>query len=377
MKLIKLLIIVLILIFSINTSVKAQGEEFEVKQWRIGYYESGDVPFFNNILKNFVEQLIVDGYFPKIDMRVFDVCDSRNTWHALSQVDNAVVKFVEGAYWSNQWVDDVYKLPTVKVNRAIEQHNLDVVLIMGTLAAQRAVRKSNTIFIVMGASNVYSTGITKGGIYSGYANVFATINPFKYKQQIKTFYTIIDFKKLGIVYRNDPRGRSYSAVSDVEEMAVKLGFDLVSCFSDPEELNETKSLKDLWECYDFLSRRVDAMYITIHGALLNHHNATTLAAPFLKNKVPTFVQEDPELVRHGFLMAIAPKTTCKSEGVFVAKNFEKIMSGAIPGELDMRFHEDTKLYINLETAMLIDLDIPESIKLIADTIYKRIEPCRK
>ena len=167
MKLVKVTIIILSLLLSFN--VITQAEEFEVRQWRIGYYESGNVAFFNNILRNFVHQLILDGYFPKIDMRIFDICDSRNTWYELSRVDDAAVKFVKDAYWSNEWTEDTYKLPRIRIDRAIEQNNLDAVIIMGTLAAQRAVRKSNVVFLVLGASNVYQSGVTKSDIHSGYA----------------------------------------------------------------------------------------------------------------------------------------------------------------------------------------------------------------
>jgi len=365
--------LILFMLFVLILSNVASVEAFEVKQWRVGYYESGPIPLFDNILKNFVTQLSADGYFPPVDKKIFDSCDSRNTWAKLSKINDVKVKFVKDAYWSNVWSEETYKLPRVRVENAIKKYNLDAVIIMGTLAAQRAVGESSAVFLVMGCSNVYKTGITKGPVYSGYKNVFATINPYKYKQQLKTFHSIVDFKKLGIVYRDDARGRSYAAIDDVEEMARRLGFEIMTCYSDPEEKNMTKSMKDLWECYDHLAKNVDAMYITIHGVFINHRNTYKMALPFLKHKVPTFVQEDPELVKHGFLMAMTPENTCRSEGVFAAKNFEKIMNGATPGDLDMRFHEDTVLYINLKVADIIGFTIPESILMVADTIYKDIE----
>ena len=369
----KIIKVLLIFVLTLTLTNVCSAEEFSIRQWRVGYYESGPVPLFNNILKNFVEQLSLDGYFPNIDDKVFDACDSRNTWDALSNTDNGIVKFVKNAYWTNVWTEDDSKLPRVRIEREINKYRLDAVIIMGTLAAQRAVGEDSIVFLVMGASNVYESGIVKGPVYSGYPNVFATLNPYKYKQQLKTFHAIVDFKRLGIVYRDDSRGRSYAAVNDVEEMAKELGFELSVCFSDPEERSEIASVKDLWECYDHLSKRVDAMYITEHGALLNHNYALQLAEPFLRNGVPTLVQEDPALVQHGFLMAVAPENTCKSEGVFAAKKFEKIIDGETPGDLDMRFREDTVLYINTKVAEIIGFKVPDSILVISDKVYREIK----
>jgi len=344
------------------------------KQWRVGYYESGRVPLFNNILKSFVKQLIMDEYFPELPASVFEIKDNKKLWNELSKINNAKIKFVKEVYCENNWVNGGLVIRQEKIDSVLRKYKIDIVMVMGTLAAQKLIKDNNSaVFIIMGASNIYKAGVTKGKIYSGYRNVFATINPHKYKQQMKIFHSIVEFKKLGIVYWDTPRNKTYSAIEDVEEMSKKLGFEIVSCFSNPEEMDEEKAINDLKGCYKHLAKRADAVYITVHRSLLKHSNVYELALPFLKAKVPTFVQEDPRLVEHGFLMAISPESDCQSEGRFAAQNLKKIIEGAVPGELDMRFHEKTSLYINKEVADIIEFEVPESILMVADKVYERIK----
>lgn len=344
------------------------------KVWRIGYTQSGvNIPIFNKALKGFIQQLIKDGYFPSLSPAVFKNTDNKKIWGIISNISNGEIKFVKNAFLDQHWKDTDYTLSKKQANKCIKKYNLDVVLVMGTLAAQKCViRNTNTIFIIMGASNVYKSGITSGQTYSGFDNVFATIDPCIYKQQIKVFHSIIGFNKLGIVFKDTIRDRTYAGIDDIEDMSKVLNFDVVTCFSDPENLNIEEAEDDLEECYKHLAKLVDAVYVTAHRALLYHKYAYRMALPFLKNKIPTFVQSDPKLVKHGFLISMIAKEPGKDEGAFTAKQFEKILNGAVPGKLKMKFHEKTSLFINKKVAKIIGIKIPKSILKIADKVYERI-----
>jgi len=371
MKIILILILFAIPMLSYGIDVYAAPEYNKVL--RIGYTESGNTPIFNNILKGFIRQLIKDDYFPPLDPTIFKETDNKKIWEVLSAISNGKIKFVKDAFLEHNWDEGDATLSRKQARECIKKYRLDVVLVMGTLAAQKCIiHDINTIFIVMGASNVYKSGITTGETYSGFDNVFATIDPYIYKQQIKLFHSIINFNKLGVVFKDTVRNRTYAGIDDIEEMSKKLGFDIITCFSNSEELDVKKAVNDLEECYKHISKLTDSMYITVHTGLLNYKYSYRLALPFLKNKVPTFVQEDPELVKRGFLMSITAKEPGKTEGTFTAKRFEEIINGAIPGKLDMRFHEKTSLFINKKVAEIIGIKIPSSILKIADKVYERI-----
>lgn len=370
-------IILILLLFAIpmliyGNNYNAVSEEHKV--WRIGYIESGSVPLFNNALKGFVQQLIKDDYLSPLAPNIFKETNNKKIWGALSDASSNRVKFVKKAFLENDWRAVGDALSRKRMCKCIKENKLDVVLVMGTLAAQKCISyNTDTVFIIVGASNVYMSGITASKTYSGFDNVFATIDSCKYKQQIKTFHSIIGFDKLGVVYKDTVRNRTYAGIDDIEEMSKTLDFEIATCFSNPEERNMKESVNNLEGCYKHLAKSIDAMYITVHGALLDHNNAYKMALPFLKNKIPTFVQEDAKLVEHGFLMSIVAKEPGKDEGTFTAKRFEEILNGATPGKLDMRFHEKTSLFINKRVAEIIGVKIPDSILMVADKVYERIK----
>src|SRR3546814_17102349 len=63
---------------------------------------------------------------------------------------------------------------------------------------------------------------------SGRDNLHTRIEPERYQRQVRLFHEIVPFKQLGIVYEDSEAGRTYAAVSAVEQVGRELGFAIQS-----------------------------------------------------------------------------------------------------------------------------------------------------
>jgi putative ABC transport system substrate-binding protein len=85
------------------------------------------------------------------------------------------------------------------------------------------------------------------------------------------------------------------------------------------------------------------------------------------HRIPAIYERD-SLVQEGGLMSYGPS----SDEIFrrVAVYVDKILKGAIPGELSVEQMDRTYLHINLKTAKALGLSIPQSLLLRADEVIQ-------
>jgi len=62
--------------------------------------------------------------------------------------------------------------------------------------------------MVFSTSNAVQVGIVNSNDYSGRDQVWAHMDPDRYRQQIEVFHDIFAFKKLGMVYEDSVSGRA-------------------------------------------------------------------------------------------------------------------------------------------------------------------------
>jgi len=157
-------------------------------------------------------------------------------------------------------------------------------------------------------------------------------------RQIRLFHKLLNFKKLGIVFRNDIVGKS-----NIEKAAEELGIEIVSCYIKPEQIASDK----ITECLQTLVKSSEAICVT-RTMLTNRGNISEIVRIANENSIPTFLQEGSEDVRYGFLMGLSD-------------NCGKL-SGKTP-----------KIAINIRTAKIIRYDPPLEVLEMADKIYPDIE----
>jgi len=346
------------------------------KKWRIGYYEGGEYKDYQTYLITLVEGLSTLGWLNKIDFPVFKNEDNDNTklvWDILvQQTKSEYIEFVEEAYWSAEWYDNIRKKNKEDVIKYLQEKKLDLIIAGGTWGGlDLANNEHNVPVLVISTSDPIQAGIIKSAKDSGYDHVHAVCDPDRYLRQLRAFHNIINFEKLGVVYENTDDGKVYAALNDVIKISLEGEFDVVTCIAADADLTAQESMEGVYKCHEELAQTTDAVYITAHRGV-NPKWMPGILKPLFDHKIPTFAQEGPDQVKHGVLLSIARVET-EEMGLFQAKVIGYIFNGKKPRDIDQIFEEPKRIVINLEAAKLMDIDIPESVVNAADKVYDYIE----
>jgi ABC-type uncharacterized transport system substrate-binding protein len=345
------------------------------KKWRIGYLESG--PFYT-YTPNFISLIIglsELGWIEKPNMPApKDEYDTKTIWDWLStDMKSDYLEFPKDAYYNEKYDKDIRnKIKAEVINRLNTKKDIDFMIAMGTWAGQDLANNEHKVpTMIVSVSDAIRSKIVKSVTDSGFDHIHARVDPARYERQVRLFHDIIHFDKLGIAFENTPEGRTIAAIDDAEKVAKEKGFKIVHCFTK-NIVSDTKIADDsVINCFEELSKKVDAVYITNQTGI-NSQNMKNILAPLYKQKIPTFSQVGSDHVKRGVLMCIA-RVGFKYIGGFHAETMAKIFNGAKPRELRQLFEEPPKISINLAVAKIIGYDPPVDVLGAADEIYEKIE----
>ena len=388
----QLTVIVIMSIFILNVSAfAADATKFSTKpklnnqkKWRIAYYEGG--PFINypTTLIEIVNGLIGLGWIESANIPEIKGKNTEKLWEWLSSnLKSDYLEFVKDAHYSANWNKNSKKgqesLRDKTARKIIKRFNkkkdIDLIIAMGTWAGQDLANDKHTInTLVCSTSDPITAKIIKSADDSGFSHVHARLDPTRYERQLKVFYDIIGFKKLGVAYKDTIGGRSYSAIATVEKMARELNFEIVRCHVKSDSKGE-EEVKSLLSCYKKIAKDVDAIYVTSQTGV-NKKSITNIVNLFNSSNIPSFSQHGMKYVKYGLLMSIS-QAGLKFVGKFHAKTIAQIFNGAKPGELNQVFKAPLSIALNLKTAELIGYDPPVDVIGAADEIFQEIETYKK
>ena len=340
------------------------------KKWRIGYYEGGPYINYPANLKAIAKGLAKLGWMSDIRFeQPKDPTDSMSVWLALSAAKSDYLQFVKKDYSSADWDDEKRKRNREAVLARLAGNHLDFTIAMGTWAGQDLANNRHSVpTMVVSTSDPVKSGIVKSAARSGFDHVHAKCDPQRYLRQLRLFHDIIGFKRLGVVYEYTEVGKTYAAVSDIERVAKRRGFTLVSCEARWSGVPQQERTQEVIECHKQLAPQIDALYLTVHAGVDTNH-MDELLAPLMAHKIPTWSQRGPQEVRHGVLLSISRKGF-EAVGMYHAFIMARIFNGAKPGSLNQIFVDPKHIAINLKTAKTIDFKPPIGLLKVADTIYK-------
>ena len=243
---------------------------------------------------------------------------------------------------------------------------------VGTWAGKDlANNRHTTPTLILTASDAVGAGIIKSNEDSGYDHVQAHVDPSRYERQLSIFQDVIEFKKLGIAYEDSVDGRSYAALEIVNKVAKKKKFEVVTCFTQSDIVDQDAAGKSVVTCFEKLAAaKVDGIYVTQQGGV-NSKTITTLVKIANGHRIPTFSQSGSQEVKNGILISLS-NSDFKYVGLYHAKLIAKIFNGAKPRQLDQIFEGPPKVAINLKTAQLIGFDPPMVLLGASDEIYSEI-----
>jgi len=350
------------------------------KKWRIGYLEGGPNEGYPDNLRALITAFSEIGWTKKkVDFPIqVDKSDTKNLWVWISRnVKSDYIEFLPDAYWSNNWDEQLRpknrKLILERLNR---NKDVDLMLAMGTWAGQDLANNEHSVpTTVMFATSPILSGISKSINDSGYDHLHVHIDPTRYERQIRIFHDIFHFKNLGVVLeQNTAEGRAYAAIDDIEKVAKELKFNIITCNAPFSGVTPEEARDAFMKCHEELSRKADAVYITVHRGIILP-DMSKLMEPFLLNEIPTFSQRGTDEVKHGVLITTAT-TGSKYVGRFHAETIAKIFNGAKPRDLEQLFEDPPRIAINLKTAQIIGYDPAIDVLGFSDEVFEDIAEAR-
>lgn len=348
-------------------------------RWRIGYMQGGDYGSYQSSLLAIVNGLTRLGWIKAAPLpELPDDKDTHTLWLWLAnQAQSDYLEFVSDAWYNCNW-DKELRVQTSQlvIERLNSKHDIDLMLALGTWAGQDLANNNHhTPTLVASTTDPIAAGIITSVSDSGYDHIHAKVDPERHKRQVRLFKDIFDFNTLGIVFEESSEGRGFAAIDSVEAVAQEMGFKIVSCTAQFNNVSQEQAIKNVVTCYTSLANKVDALYITRHpGVTID--SLPRILAPALAAKKPTFSQGMSDEVAHGVLMSIS-LADFSYIGDFYAQTIAKIFNGAKPRQLEQHFQNPPKIALNLKTAQQIGYDPSVDILGAADEIFTDIKTAAK
>lgn len=344
------------------------------QRWRIAYYEGGPYIDYQKILTETIRGLMQLGWIEKATIPAQEGEQTEQLWHWLTtEARSDYIEFVKDGHYSAGWDDQLREETAGAVIQRLQQNDdIDLMIAMGTWAGKDLANdQQSTPTMVLSASNPISAGIIKSVDDSGFAHLHASVDPGRHDRQIRIFYDVVGFRKLGVAYEDSVNGRSYAAMDELMKLSKKKGFELVGCHTKSDISDIAIAEESVKDCFNRLVEQVDAIYVTQQGGV-NSNSIPELVAIANQHRIPTFSQSGSDEVKLGFLLSLS-QAGFRYVGEFHAETFARVFNGAEPGQLEQLFEEPPKLAVNLKTAELVEFDPPLLLLGATDEIYKEIQ----
>ena len=343
------------------------------QKWRIGYYEGGEYQDYQRVLVATIAGLMKLAWLDEVEIPAQDGTQTKDFWQWLStNAQSNFLEFVADAHYSANWDNELRETMAAEIiDRLTNTGDIDFMIAAGTRAGQDLANNQHSIpTMVISTSDPIASGIIESVEDSGFDHIHARVNPTRHEREVMIFHDIIGFQRLGIAYKDTVDGRSYASVELIEKVAGERGFELVRCYADGDNADETIALESVKQCFHELGNTADAIYVTVQPSISAKH-VPELVEIANSYSLPTFSQPGSEEVKYGYLMSISV-AGFKYLGDFQATVMAKILNGAKPRDLEQLFEDPPKIAINLKTAEIIGYDPPVDVLGVADEIYQEI-----
>ena len=330
---------------------------------------SGPLMEYNNVLYGIALTLHANGCLdqPPPDTKTDNV---EQLWQWMSKHTNSDIHCLPDGFYSAKWDDD--KLITIRdevLKRIETRKDVDAILVFGTrMAKVMSKLETDVPIIVTSVTNAVDSGIIPSYDDSGKDNLIALVSPDRFKKQVELFHQLFNFKKLGIVYEDDPTGKSVIALNEIESAANDLDITLSSCTTKLHGDNIDIITNNVAECHKkLIDQHVDAIYLTFSVELPPQQIRYTLT-PLIQANIPTFSQSGVSDVKSGALLSLVDPAIV--EGKQAGQILIKLITGMLPRKIDNKFYQPILLAINLRTAASIGWNPPLEVLLLVDEFYE-------
>lgn len=277
------------------------------------------------------------------------------------------VEFTESLHISPGWGADssVY---LAEARKLMDDPSVDLIISMGTVATKALLAENNerTPIVSIDVADPVGAGIIDAETGQGAVNLTLHYTRDKWQKVFVLFHQALPFQKLGILYHNSPDGRSYSNVNEAREVARDRGFALVE-YADLDQEESAQSCAE--GVQSLISQGVDAFYISALNCFdWTQENPRKIFDALHEQGIKTFARDGSVHVRQGALMGLSTLNYAPL-GEFYAGRMAQLL-GFLPASAPMVEHQySPKITLNLDTARVLNLDVPLVLLITADEIF--------
>lgn len=369
----KFLVIVLLLIFSCSQSLADDTAPTlnKGKKWRIAYYQGGPIPFYSNIQKEVIGELMNLGWIKKSPLPDEVIPGKAPYWNWLcTEAVSDYLEFLPENGYSASWNPEKREQTRTALIKKLQAGKIDLITAMGTWAGEDLINNQHsTPTLLFCASTFQDTGILKSVEDSGFDHVSAMLDPTFFERQLRMYFRLTGFHTLGIAYENTDEGLRYSSIRTVEKLSQELGFSVNRCEVLDTTDDRKKSRASCLSCYNELSENSDAIFIT--SLLCADEEIETLAKLFKEKKVPSYSVFGSTHAEKGILLTSSAPAAYREHGKRSAHRIAKVLNGTKPRSIPQVTEIPLFLSINTATAKEINFTVPPAISRIAHDIYEK------
>lgn len=241
----------------------------------------------------------------------------------------------------------------VTVVRELERENPDVLVAVTTPVAQVAVKEARSPIVFSAVTDPVSAGVVSS-LKNPPPNITGVSDAWPYRAQLALAREIVpSAKRLAVVF-NPGESASQYGISRIRELAPSFGFELVEVpVSNSQEILGALRLR---------ARNVDAVYLSSDNTVIQGLPAALRVC--LDSKKPLFVGDSGTVEKGGLAaVSVGYAGVGRSTGELVARVLDGERS------IPVVVAEGDEIYLNLDTAKRIGLNIPASLRQRATRVF--------
>jgi len=316
------IIVVVIVFLSINNTFAAQKKRFY-----IGYFEGGKYVTHDLLRNEFYDQL--DAVLPEND---------------------TIITIPQG-YRSAGWNRDTCRAMAAQLAKV---KKLDLIIAMGPWVVKDLINAGfKKPIIAIHQFDPKAQGLLDSANHPIAPNLTVQYDPKKIFEDLSFLTRLHRVKRLGVLYF--PSGNEKDKViNNISSMGEKLGFKVVSA----EGFNNVGTYA-FFKAYKRLDKNIDALYLPpLWG--MDIVKIKDFFKLINRRKIPTFVSEGKILIEKG-AMATKSYYAAITEARLCAIKMVKIIQGATPADLPVKYESGDGLAVNNKTAIECGISLPEDI----------------
>ena len=350
------------------------------KTWRLAVVQMGSYKDFQIVMNAMLNKLYRDGYFrmapDMVDAEyLFDLPD---VWKKLSENSRGgCIELISDGLYSAAWDDAaLWDRESARLrSRILNDRDVDILLGLGLAPGLKFADSGLGIPVMIAdPSSPETAGIIGPGEYSDKPNVHVQKYPKRTSLAVRSYLSIFNFKKLGMMVERDETIRRMQSFDVIRKVANEDGFQVIPCFGEFQDRTNMKNVREFERCRtELLSQGIDAVYMSLFDGT-DTDNYFSYIKPFIDEDIIVIGDGNTgstERVERGVLVSLV-EVEIDESGRFEAGVMEQIINGTSPQQISQYYRTNLSFALNLKTALLVNWKPSFEFMMMVEYLYENI-----